>query len=152
MGQIQSDAAAAAAEAASKTEQPPPSIEPPPSPAASSMEALVAEAMATGDDDSEESLEEKAQRALKCPCVADLRKGPCGVQFSEAFVCFIKSTAEEKGSDCVNPFVALQNCIKANPDAFTKDILDEEKEPEEEKVQDYKIIPPSWSREPIPKN
>lgn len=57
-----------------------------------------------------------------------------------------------QGSDCVNPFVALQNCIKANPDAFTKDILDEEKEPEEEKVQDYKIIPPSWSREPRPKN
>ncbi|CAL9094770.1 mitochondrial intermembrane space import and assembly protein 40-like [Musa troglodytarum] len=149
MGQTQSDAAA---EAGSNTEQSPPSIEPPPSPVASSMEALVAEAMATGDNDSEESLEEKAQRALNCPCVADLRKGPCGVQFSEAFVCFIKSTAEEKGSDCVNPFVALQNCIKANPDAFTKDILDEEKEPEEEKVQDYKIIPPSWSREPRPKN
>lgn len=52
----------------------------------------------------------------------------------------------------MNPFVALQNCIKANPGAFTKDILDEEKEPDEEKVQDYKIIPPSWSREPIPKN
>ncbi|URE00357.1 mitochondrial intermembrane space import and assembly protein 40-like [Musa troglodytarum] len=137
MGQTQSDAAA---EAGSNTEQSPPSIEPPPSPVASSMEALVAEAMATGDNDSEESLEEKAQRALNCPCVADLRKGPCGVQFSEAFVCFIKSTAEEK------------NCIKANPDAFTKDILDEEKEPEEEKVQDYKIIPPSWSREPRPKN
>lgn len=42
------------------------------------------------------SLEVKAQKALECPCVADLRKGPCGNQFSEAFVCFIKSTAKEK--------------------------------------------------------
>lgn len=51
-----------------------------------------------------------------------------------------------QGSDCVSPFIALQNCIKANPDAFSKDVLEDESE-EEEKVQDYKIIPPSWSRE-----
>lgn len=43
-----------------------------------------------------QSLEAKAQKALDCPCVADLRKGPCGNQFSEAFVCFLKSTTEEK--------------------------------------------------------
>ncbi|KAG1355174.1 hypothetical protein COCNU_07G012860 [Cocos nucifera] len=73
-----------------------------------------------------ESLDVKAQKALECPCVAELRKGPCGTQFTEAFVCFIKSTAEEKGLDCVNPFIALQDCIKANPDAFSKDVLDEE--------------------------
>lgn len=107
--------------------------------------------MATTDNDGEESLEAKAQRALECPCVADLRKGPCGIQFSEALVCFIKSTAEEKGSDCVNPFISLQNCIKANPNAFSKDILDAE-DTEEEEVQEYKIIPPSWSRESRPKN
>ncbi|KAA0066120.1 mitochondrial intermembrane space import and assembly protein 40 [Cucumis melo var. makuwa] len=109
-----------------------------------------------------QSLDAKANRALECPCIADLRKGPCGVQFSDAFLCFFKSTAEEKGSDCVHPFVALQSCIKANPNAFSKDILDddeEEKEMEKEKVkteeptQDYRVIPPSWSREPqIPKS
>lgn len=62
-----------------------------------------------------------------------------------------------KGSDCVHPFVALQSCIKANPNAFSKDVLDEEEEAEEEErekqkaeepTQDYRIIPPSWSREP----
>ncbi|XP_073112674.1 mitochondrial intermembrane space import and assembly protein 40 homolog isoform X2 [Elaeis guineensis] len=98
-----------------------------------------------------QSLDVKAQKALECPCVAELRKGPCGTQFTEAFVCFIKSTAEEKGSDCVNPFIALQDCIKANPDAFSKDVLDEEENESgkgEEKVEDYKIIPPEWSREP----
>ncbi|KAJ8759312.1 hypothetical protein K2173_006832 [Erythroxylum novogranatense] len=56
------------------------------------------------------------------------------------------------GSDCVHPFVALQNCIKANPNAFSKDILeDEEAEKKQQEqpqpVQDGKIIPPLWSRE-----
>lgn len=37
-----------------------------------------------------------AQKALECPCIADLRSGPCGFQFSEAFLCFLKSTSEEK--------------------------------------------------------
>ncbi|KAJ6834841.1 mitochondrial intermembrane space import and assembly protein 40-like protein [Iris pallida] len=111
-----------------------------------SLEALIAEATDFGGDDENESLDVKAQRALECPCVAELRKGPCGTQFSQAFVCFIKSTAEEKGSDCVSPFILLQNCIKANPDAFPEDVLEDEKE-EDEKIQDYKIIAPSWSRE-----
>ncbi|KAK8945514.1 hypothetical protein KSP40_PGU020543 [Platanthera guangdongensis] len=94
-----------------------------------SMEDLIAEAMSEAGDENE-TLDQKAQRALECPCVADLRKGPCGFQFSEAFVCFIKSTAEEKGSDCVRPFVALQNCIRANPDAFSKEVLEEKDDDE----------------------
>ena len=64
------------------------------------------------------------------------------------FVCKLLSPLQ--GSDCVHPFVALQNCIKANPDAFSKDVLgdEEEVEKEEEPTQDYKIYPPKWSREP----
>uniref|UniRef100_A0A5B7BAX8 Mitochondrial intermembrane space import and assembly protein 40 homolog n=1 Tax=Davidia involucrata TaxID=16924 RepID=A0A5B7BAX8_DAVIN len=112
-----------------------------------SMESLIAEAAAFGDDENE-SLDAKAQKALECPCIADLRNGQCGTQFSEAFLCFLKSTAEEKGSDCVHPFVALQNCIKVNPDAFSKDILDDnEVKKEEEPAREYKIIPPVWSVE-----
>jgi hypothetical protein len=59
-----------------------------------------------------------------------------------------------KGSDCVHPFVALQNCIKANPSAFSKDILEEDEvQKEEEPTQEYKIIPPIWSKEsPSPKS
>ncbi|XP_057478643.1 mitochondrial intermembrane space import and assembly protein 40 homolog isoform X5 [Actinidia eriantha] len=102
----------------------------------------VTEAAAFGDNENG-SLDEKAQKALECPCIADLRNGPCGSQFSEAFLCFLKSTAEEKGSDCVRPFVNLQSCIKANPNAFAKDILeDDEVEKEEEPTRDYKIHPP----------
>ncbi|XP_059656187.1 mitochondrial intermembrane space import and assembly protein 40 homolog [Cornus florida] len=121
-----------------------------------SLESLIAEAAAFGDDENE-SLDAKAQKALECPCIADLRKGPCGTQFSESFLCFLKSTAEEKGSDCVHPFVALQHCIKANPDAFSKDVLDDNSEvkkeeesevkKEEERSRKYKIIPPIWSVE-----
>lgn len=43
-----------------------------------------------------QSLDAKAQKALECPCIADLRNGPCGTSFAEAFLCFLKSTAEEK--------------------------------------------------------
>ncbi|KAK2635148.1 hypothetical protein Ddye_029940 [Dipteronia dyeriana] len=113
---------------------------------ATSMESLIAEAVAYGDDENK-SLDVKAQKALECPCIADLRSGPCGVQFSEAFLCFLKSTSEEKGSDCVHPFVALQNCIKANPDAFSKEVLEDEVK-EEEPPHEIKVIPPEWSREP----
>ncbi|XAR53163.1 hypothetical protein NMG60_11021596 [Bertholletia excelsa] len=115
-----------------------------------SMESLVAEAMSYSNEENE-SLDAKAQKALECPCIAHLRTGPCGSQFSEAFLCFLKSTAEEKGSDCVHPFVALQNCIKVNPDAFSKDILeenaDEKIEEPTQTPQEYKIIPPLWSIE-----
>lgn len=52
-----------------------------------------------------------------------------------------------QGSDCVNSFVALQSCIKVNPDAFSKDILGEDESTESEPVQEYKIIPPDWSKE-----
>ncbi|PIN02988.1 hypothetical protein CDL12_24488 [Handroanthus impetiginosus] len=113
-----------------------------------SLDSLIAEAAAYGDEDDNESLEAKAQKALECPCIAHLRSGPCGVQFSDAFVCFLKSTAEEKGSDCVNPFVALQNCIKANSDAFSKDVLEEDDIKKEEKPSSpHNFRPPVWSNE-----
>lgn len=55
-----------------------------------------------------------------------------------------------QGSDCVNPFVALQSCIKANPGAFSKDVLDEDESDvkrEEEPKKEYQVIPPRWSKE-----
>lgn len=111
-----------------------------------SLESVLEEAAEYGSQNTE-SVEAMAQKALECPCIADLRTGSCGSQFSEAFLCFLKSTTEEKGSDCVHPFVALQSCIKANPDAFSKDILGEDESKESEPIQEYKILPPKWSRE-----
>ncbi|GFP92443.1 mitochondrial intermembrane space import and assembly protein 40 [Phtheirospermum japonicum] len=140
MGQEQSVAAA------EDQTSPTPSAEDSPQP---SLDSLIAEAAAYGNEDESGSLEAKAQKALECPCIAHLRSGPCGAQFSEAFVCFLKSTAEEKGSDCVNPFVALQKCIKANPDAFSKDVLEDEDsaKKEEKPGPQYNIRPPMWAVE-----
>ncbi|CAA7023439.1 unnamed protein product [Microthlaspi erraticum] len=160
MGQAQSDEnSSSSAEIPTTTKTPPPPSTNSPrdsdrdDTSSSPMDSLLAEAAAYGEDDNEnESLEAKAQKALDCPCIADLRNGSCGSQFSEAFLCFLKSTAEEKGSDCVNPFVALQSCIKANPDAFSKEVVgDEEKTEKEEEtvqVQDHRIIPPLWAKDP----
>ncbi|KAJ4826188.1 Oxidoreductase [Turnera subulata] len=122
-----------------------------------SLQSLIAEAAAYGNDENE-GIEANAEKALECPCISDLRNGSCGLQFSEAFLCFLKSTADEKGSDCVRPFVALQDCIKSNPSAFSKEeeMVEEgeskngEGEEEEEAALDYKIIPPLWSRDSPP--
>ncbi|XP_039137668.1 mitochondrial intermembrane space import and assembly protein 40 homolog [Dioscorea cayenensis subsp. rotundata] len=148
MGQNQSNVAAEE----EQTNHPPeplakdsPSPSESPSASPTSLEDLIAEATAFGDNNESESLDVKAEKALQCPCVAELRKGPCGTQFSEAFVCFIKSTAEEKGSDCVHPFIALQNCIKANPNAFSEDVLEEDSKDVE--VEEHRIIPPKWAKE-----
>ncbi|RDX94610.1 Mitochondrial intermembrane space import and assembly protein 40-like protein, partial [Mucuna pruriens] len=111
-----------------------------------SLESVLAEAAEYGNQHTE-SVEAMAQKALDCPCIADLRTGPCGSQFSEAFLCFLKSSSQEKGSDCVHSFVALQSCIKANPDAFSKDILGEDGSKESEPIEEYKILPPKWSKE-----
>ncbi|XP_047147063.1 mitochondrial intermembrane space import and assembly protein 40 homolog [Vigna umbellata] len=60
-----------------------------------SLESALAEAAEYGSQHTE-SIEAMAQKALECPCIADLRTGSCGSQFSEAFLCFLKSTSEEK--------------------------------------------------------
>ncbi|AQK44986.1 Cox19-like CHCH family protein [Zea mays] len=98
-----------------------------------------------------QSIEMKVQKALDCPCVADLKNGPCGGQFVDAFSCFLRSTEEEKGSDCVKPFITLQDCIKANPEAFSKEILEEEENEKEADKSNLKVRAPSWSRESNPK-
>ncbi|KAF5737961.1 mitochondrial intermembrane space import and assembly protein 40 [Tripterygium wilfordii] len=145
MGQAQSEVAADQTQ--SEQSSAASSVTPRNSQAATSMESLIAEAVAYGNE-ADESLDAKAQKALECPCIADLRNGPCGVQFSEAFLCFLKSTADEKGSDCVHPFVALQDCIKANPNAFSEDVLeDDEDRKKEEPTEEYKINPPSWAKD-----
>ena len=43
-----------------------------------------------------QSIDVKVQKALDCPCVADLKTGPCGSGFVDAFSCFLRSTEVEK--------------------------------------------------------
>ncbi|KAI0268686.1 hypothetical protein BC834DRAFT_648831 [Gloeopeniophorella convolvens] len=53
-----------------------------------------------------------------CPCLGGMAYGPCGMQFREAFSCFVFSEEEPKGIDCVEKFKAMQDCFKENPDVY----------------------------------
>lgn len=45
-----------------------------------------------------QELNQKVEDALACPCLDDLKEGPCGKSFIAAFSCFLKSQATEKVS------------------------------------------------------
>jgi intermembrane space import and assembly protein 40 len=85
---------------------------------ATAFEALAQEALANGATG--EELDKQIDEALACPCVDGLRDGPCGSMFVAAFKCFIKSTDEEKGSECKLPYQALQECMVKHPAAFAQ--------------------------------
>lgn len=53
-----------------------------------------------------------------CPCLGGMAHGPCGMQFREAFSCFVFSEEEPKGMDCVEKFKAMQDCFRENPDVY----------------------------------
>ena len=54
----------------------------------------------------------------ECPCLAEALKPPCGEAFKAAFSCFVKSTSEPKGEDCVSLFVEMQRCYLAHPEIY----------------------------------
>lgn len=101
----------------------------------SAMEQLSQEMLEGGEGG--ESVEERIERALACPCVAELREGACGEAFKGAFACFMRSQAEEKGSDCVEQFITLQSCVVDHPEEFSEDLresVEEEKGEENKKT------------------
>uniref|UniRef100_A0A8C6J5L2 Uncharacterized protein n=1 Tax=Melopsittacus undulatus TaxID=13146 RepID=A0A8C6J5L2_MELUD len=63
-----------------------------------------------------------------CPCLGGMASGPCGEQFKSAFSCFHYSTEEIKGSDCVDQFRAMQECMQKYPDLYPQEDEIEEKE------------------------
>ena len=44
----------------------------------------------------DQHLEETIAEALACPCVDDLRSGPCGKAFEASFSCFLRHHAKDK--------------------------------------------------------
>lgn len=94
--------------------------------------------------------EEQAELALNCPCLDKLRAGPCGKEFSRAFLCFLKSGHPEKGSDCISPqFEDLQDCVERNYDAILQarppdDPSRHRKEPDLPPIPADKIRLPPW--------
>jgi intermembrane space import and assembly protein 40 len=53
-----------------------------------------------------------------CPCLQGMAHGSCGEAFKTAFTCFVSSTANPKGSDCVEHFVAMRDCMVAHPEDY----------------------------------
>lgn len=53
-----------------------------------------------------------------CPCLGGMAYGPCGMQFREAFSCFIYSEADPKGLDCVEKFKLMQQCFREHPEVY----------------------------------
>uniref|UniRef100_A0A8C3YND6 Mitochondrial intermembrane space import and assembly protein 40 n=1 Tax=Catagonus wagneri TaxID=51154 RepID=A0A8C3YND6_9CETA len=62
-----------------------------------------------------------------CPCLGGMASGPCGEQFKSAFSCFHYSTEDVKGSDCVDQFRAMQECMQKYPDLYPQE--EEEERP-----------------------
>ena len=56
-----------------------------------------------------QELNQKVEEALACPCLDDLKEGPCGQSFVAAFSCFLKSQASEKV--CNQTYVQARHLI-----------------------------------------
>lgn len=56
-----------------------------------------------------------------CPCLGGMASGPCGEQFKAAFSCFHYSTEEVKGSDCVDKFRGMQECMQRYPELYPQE-------------------------------
>lgn len=65
----------------------------------------------------------------ECPCLAEVLKPPCGEAFKAAFSCFVKSTAEPKGEDCLSLFVEMNRCHLAHPEIYAPQEEPSEQEP-----------------------
>uniref|UniRef100_A0AAA9TJF2 Mitochondrial intermembrane space import and assembly protein 40 n=1 Tax=Bos taurus TaxID=9913 RepID=A0AAA9TJF2_BOVIN len=64
-----------------------------------------------------------------CPCLGGMASGPCGEQFKAAFSCFHYSKEDVKGSDCVDQFRAMQECMQKYPDLYPQEEEEEEEQP-----------------------
>ncbi|TGO53944.1 hypothetical protein BCON_0115g00270 [Botryotinia convoluta] len=67
-----------------------------------------------------------------CPCLGGMAHGPCGEEFKAAFSCFVHSTEEPKGVECIEKFKGMQDCFRAHPEMYTSELENEEDEIEEE--------------------
>ncbi|RKO84934.1 hypothetical protein BDK51DRAFT_11812, partial [Blyttiomyces helicus] len=57
-----------------------------------------------------------------CPCLGPMVQPPCGDAFKAAFSCFVYSTEEPKGVDCIEQFRAMQACFKEHPEIYGEEL------------------------------
>eukprot|EP01023_Acetabularia_acetabulum_P065317 TRINITY_DN862_c1_g1_i13.p3 TRINITY_DN862_c1_g1~~TRINITY_DN862_c1_g1_i13.p3 ORF type:complete len:134 (+),score=21.22 TRINITY_DN862_c1_g1_i13:226-627(+) len=74
----------------------------------------------SSEDAQDQQLDDLVERALACPCIDDLKSGPCGQPFVSAFTCFLekKQCLEIGGDDCMPHFYKLQDCLVSHPEVF----------------------------------
>ncbi|XP_024233302.1 mitochondrial intermembrane space import and assembly protein 40-A [Oncorhynchus tshawytscha] len=56
-----------------------------------------------------------------CPCLGGMASGPCGASFKEAFSCFHYSKEEVKGSECLEQFRGMQECMQRYPELYPQE-------------------------------
>ncbi|KAF4262378.1 Oxidoreductase [Aspergillus fumigatus] len=61
-----------------------------------------------------------------CPCLGGMAHGPCGEEFKAAFSCFVYSTEEPKGMDCIDKFKGMQECFRRYPDVYGAELEDDD--------------------------
>ncbi|EEH42244.1 uncharacterized protein PADG_07064 [Paracoccidioides brasiliensis Pb18] len=61
-----------------------------------------------------------------CPCLGGMAHGPCGEEFRAAFSCFVYSTEEPKGMDCIEKFEGMQNCFRQHPELYPTETDEED--------------------------
>ncbi|KAG5957504.1 hypothetical protein E4U58_005957 [Claviceps cyperi] len=95
----------------------------------------------------EEELEEDAPREAAfnpetgeinwdCPCLGGMAHGPCGEEFKAAFSCFVYSTDEPKGMDCIDKFQGMQECFRKYPDHYGAELTDDDDEVAEDQASE----------------
>ncbi len=58
-----------------------------------------------------------------------MASGPCGTEFKDAFSCFHYSKEEVKGSECLEQFRAMQECMQGYPELYPQE---DEKAPQKQ--------------------
>lgn len=56
-----------------------------------------------------------------CPCLGGMASGPCGAGFKDAFSCFHYSKEEVKGSECLDQFRMMQECMQRYPELYPQE-------------------------------
>ena len=67
-----------------------------------------------------------------CPCLGGMATGPCGEEFKAAFSCFVYSTEEPKGMDCIEKFKGMQNCFREYPEIYGAELQEDDEDAENE--------------------
>lgn len=82
---------------------------------------------------------------FNCPCLGGMASGPCAFEFREAFSCFHYSTNETKGSECVDKFIEMQNCMSKFPVLYSREnsAMNEEPKDFERMEQEASKLPSS---------